>query len=109
MNETNCPDCGGNGKQTTCPSERCNMCGGKGQAPKSYELRTINDIFEKVPMDRIPVLLDEMKALAFQRAAFKAMAASIGIQGDYLEPLIWVDDGNATITARIVAHPEGKA
>lgn len=81
-------------------------------APITYELRSINDIFHKVPADRIPDCCWELgNALSQMKATHDFLttaAESLGIGPEALgfelpEVHNWVDDGRGDITVKVQA------
>ncbi|GEM_PF-3372356 len=88
-------------------------------APITYELRTLNDIFEKVPADRIQDCCRELGiGLAQMKATlelFLAGAEALGISPEALgfqmpDHHTWVDDGMGDISVKVHAasDPEGE-
>jgi hypothetical protein len=79
-------------------------------APK-YELRTIKDIFDLVPADRIKDCCEELGSLLAQakyqvqlvEAASEALGAPLP-EGAFAFPdsVEWIDDGKQEITTRMV-------
>ncbi len=87
-------------------------------APITYELRSINDIFHKVPADRIPdccrelgIALSQMKAT---RDFLATAAESLGIGPEALgfelpEVHNWVDDGKGDISVKVQAAADAES
>lgn len=78
---------------------------------KKYELRTIKDIFDKVPADRIEDCLAELTVIMVQAkhleaAMCEAAGAVTGNKPDkafeWPETSTWIDDGKGELTARVV-------
>lgn len=59
-----------------------------------YELTTIKDVFDKVPVDRIQTCLLE---LAIGMACAKAVLETIGVGGSWPETSVWVDGGKGEL------------
>lgn len=59
---------------------------------KEYELRTLKDVFDKLPADRIPVCLIE---IAHVMSTAKALIETSGQEGQVHFPdvTVWKDDG----------------
>ena len=82
---------------------------------EKYELTTLRDIFEKVPLHKIEVCLKEITALMVEcktvEAAMKGLAHATTGDSDnaeciWPEPLTWIDDGEGDITAKIIVNGE---
>lgn len=74
-----------------------------------YQFTTIKDIFETVPVDKIPVCLKELGALMVQAKAMdKAMCLAAELETgekpekafDWPEPVTWIDDDAGEVVAR---------
>ena len=69
----------------------------------SYELRTLRDIWDKVPADRIEACLSELSAMMCSAKAMQSLMSEVGsnLAGQQLpeqlyewpEVTVWVDDG----------------
>lgn len=76
-----------------------------------YEIRTIKDIFEKVPADRIKDCCAELGILLtqakFQLELVEAASEALGVplaEGAFAFPdsIVWIDDGSREITTGMV-------
>lgn len=70
--------------------------------PTEYKLTTIKDIFDKIPMDKIELCLDELKIALLQARVIKAAADTIGERFEYPGEITWVDDEKGEITSNFV-------
>jgi hypothetical protein len=79
--------------------------------PISYQLATIQDIFDKVPANRIRDCTEELGVLLSQAAAtrdlFAACAEEIGLSRESAVPKLpefftWVDDGKGELAFKVV-------
>lgn len=73
-----------------------------------YELRTIKDIFDRVPIDRVDTLFKELRVL-MEQAAFVRGVAEIS-EGAVLFPdcITWLDDGKGEVVASFGADCSNK-
>jgi hypothetical protein len=77
-----------------------------------YQLSTIKDIFDKVPLERIDVCLSELATMIKQTKALnetlKATAGAMGIKVDdaieFPEVCTWIDDGKGEVTLHLTAE-----
>ena len=73
--------------------------------PKIYELTTIQDIFEKVPADRIKLCCAELGTLLAVNKETIALLEMVGedvgcpLPFKFGKPLKWIDDGKGELTA----------
>jgi hypothetical protein len=80
---------------------------------KTYELTTIRDIYEKVPLDRIKDCCLELGEVLTQSRALtdaaKGVADLMGVDPaiQFPDPLVWVDDGEGHIQTTISSLEEG--
>ncbi len=79
---------------------------------KKYALTTIKDIFDTVPIERIPACMEELGALIVQAKGMDATmcAAAEAITGirpdkafDWPEPVTWIDDDKRVVVANFHA------
>ena len=78
---------------------------------KSYELTTIKDIFDKVPIDRIETLFAEL-LVGMEQAAFVRGSASDDFVKSCVEfpsTITWVDDGKGDVSAHFHLKDDGPA
>lgn len=73
---------------------------------KTYELKTIKDIFDKVPADRIEACLAELApAMAHQKAIAESMIMA-GVPAESItvwpEVATWVDDNKGELQTNIM-------
>lgn len=70
-----------------------------------YKLSTIKDIFDKVPSDRVAVLLDELKVImsnaAFVRDSFALVSGGVDHGIGFPESVTWIDDGKGEVTIQV--------
>lgn len=77
---------------------------------KTYEIRTLKDIFDKVPADRWDTLFAEIQAMFRQADAMRditnLIGESIGVDepGEFDELIIWKDDGNGDLMTVLCAE-----
>lgn len=75
---------------------------------QSYELTTIQDIFEKVPTERIQDCCREIGQALAQTKALGELHAALGAQLQGIQlPLTWVDDHKGEISTNVRARDEG--
>jgi len=67
---------------------------------QEYELITIKDIFEKIPLDRLETCLDELKAMLLQSRRLFDFTGSLP-DGVTMERIIWIDDGKGELTTQV--------
>lgn len=79
--------------------------------PKKYKFKTIKDLYEKVPVDRIETCLKELAVILIQskhleNAMCLATNEITGKMPDrafaFPDEIVWVDDGEAELTSRVV-------
>lgn len=71
-----------------------------------YELITIKDIFEKIPLTKIKTCMGELTELLIQcksiESGIKSIAENMGVADSaftkWPEPITWIDDGKGDIT-----------
>lgn len=74
---------------------------------ESYELLTIQDIFDKVPADRIQDCCSELGQALAQTAALRDLAVAVGAECIGLQwPLVWKDDGQGKVGTSVHAQDE---
>lgn len=80
---------------------------------KQYELTTLKDIFEKVPLDRVEVCMKELTQLMLQCKIIQAGIREAAVGGKegmakafWPEPVTWVDDGKGEITSNVQLNGE---
>lgn len=72
---------------------------------ESYELHTIQDIFDKVPADRIPDCCRELGQALASTAMLRDLAVACGAQVVGIEwPMVWRDDDKGEITSVLHAR-----
>lgn len=68
---------------------------------KTYAIRTIADIFDKVPTDRIGVCMDELKLMLQTTAGVRDMLRAVSDDGKaevkITDELHWIDDGKGDL------------
>jgi hypothetical protein len=80
--------------------------------PKTYELTTIRDIFEKVPADRIKLCCEELGTLLSVNKETVALLEMIGedigcpMPFKFGDTLKWIDDGKGELNAKYSAGGE---
>lgn len=75
--------------------------------PEEYELTTIQDIFDKVPAERIPECCREIGQALAQTALMRELAVACGAQVIGIQwPLVWKDDHKGEIDSVIQADDE---
>ena len=73
---------------------------------KTYELRTIADIFNMVPVDRIGVCMDELRLLLVTTANLRDMidfGSPVQPKGNFKvdDVFIWTDDGKGKLSTEV--------
>ena len=75
-------------------------------SPKSYDISTLRDIFEKVPTDRVPALMREMEVMIIQAQAMRDLVRSVSDDGEvgieWPGVVVWTDDEKHTIDLHVV-------
>jgi len=74
--------------------------------PKEYELTTIEDIFNKIPHDKIELCLSELTHAILGYKATQAAFEALGQVFKFPE-LTWVDDGKNEITSNFINEETG--
>lgn len=68
---------------------------------KSYKLKTIKDIFDKVPIDRISHLFVELRELMM---ISDIVRSSEGVEVSFPEEIIWNDDGKGDVVVEVITE-----
>lgn len=66
-----------------------------------YELKSFEDVFNKVPAERIEVCMKEITALITQAKATRTLANSLGLEIEFPEILTWTDDDKGEVCLEI--------
>ena len=72
-----------------------------------YKIKTVKDLFDKIPADKIDQCIDELKKLIVQtqfvRDLSSTMAPSMGLKGaiEFPDEVTWVDDSKGEVTMNI--------
>jgi len=93
-----------NCKITTTPAD----ARGWGCDLDSYEIRSIKDIFDKVPSDKVDECLDGLKVLLHQGHAFRAAHEAVGVEFFFPETTTWIDDGKGEVVTRLFNKESGE-
>ena len=74
---------------------------------KKHELTSLQDIFEKVPADRMQDCCREIGMYLAQTKELCELAGGEGLTEISIEwPIIWVDDGEGKITSELKIYSE---
>lgn len=74
---------------------------------ENYDLTTIQDIFDKVPAERIPDCCRELGQVLLQTALMRDLAVACGAEIIGIQwPLVWKDDNKGEIDTAIQAEDE---
>lgn len=77
---------------------------------KRYEIRTLKDIFDKVPADRWETMIAELLPMFRQADAIRTLAREVstivGVGPEtvvFEERIVWIDDDTGELTTRVCA------
>jgi len=82
---------------------------------EKYELTTLKDIFNNVPIDRVEDCMKELAALLIQAKTIDMSMRAVAhltagdaadVRTEWPEPVIWVDDGEGNIVTDIELNSE---
>lgn len=75
--------------------------------PAEYELTTIQDIFDKVPAERIQDCCSELGQVLAQTSIMRDLAVACGAEIVGIEwPMVWKDDNKGEIDTALQAEDE---
>lgn len=78
--------------------------------PKKYKLRTIKDVFELIPADKIALCMSEIaRGMEYAKRVNALIDATApGSAGIWPDECEWIDDGEGSITLNYMAHETAK-